>query len=69
MKHDSVDNQVYAFIRAYIAENGHPPTLREIAAALYLSTGAVYRCLDKLEAQGRITRKPNRSRGITLLDK
>jgi repressor LexA len=64
----SAEEKVYVFIRQYTADQGHPPTLREMSAGVYMAMGTIIRCLDKLEAQGRIARKHGKSRGITLLD-
>lgn len=58
---------VYDFICAYMADNGYPPSLRELSKGTYMSVASVIRYLDWLEAQGRIRRDPNISRGITLL--
>jgi SOS-response transcriptional repressor LexA len=60
--------RVYAFLRAYIAAHGRPPTAREIAAEVRLAVSTVLRHLDKLELEGRIRRDPYIARGITLLD-
>ncbi len=68
MEQQNLEDEVYAFIRAYMREHSHPPTLREIGANLHMSYPNVIRYLDKLEAHGRITRRPGKSRGITLLD-
>lgn len=58
---------IYAFIRAYIQEYKISPSLREIAEGCYMTHGNVGRYLKKLEAQGRIKRYPNISRGIRLV--
>jgi repressor LexA len=68
MSHNHAEDQVYIFVRDFIRQHGYPPTLREIAAGLYVGTTSVLRCLDILEARGRIFRKPRKSRGISLLD-
>lgn len=59
---------VHAFIRRYCAQNGLPPSQREIGAACYLSQPGVIRHLDRLAMQGKIERIPGKSRGIRLLD-
>ena len=64
----NLEDEVYDFIRAYLREHSHPPTLREIGAGLHMSYPNVVRYLDRLEAHGRIMRRPGKSRGITLLD-
>jgi DNA-binding MarR family transcriptional regulator len=68
MDQHNVEDEVYVFIRAYIRQHGSSPTLREIAAGCYMSPPSVVRYLDKLEAHGRIARRPRKSRGITVLD-
>ncbi len=67
MRKKAVEEEVYAFVRDYIARHGRPPTLREIGDACFMSTSNVLRYLDRLEARGRIQRKRG-SRGIILLD-
>lgn len=58
---------VFAFICKHVQELGHPPTLREIAKACFMSTTRAMRCLDRLDAGGWITREQGKARGITLL--
>ena len=67
--HHSTTDAVYEFIRRYIAEQGLPPSQREIAEGCYIARSAVVRHLDKLEARGQIALVPGRSRGIRLLKK
>ena len=64
----TVTQSVYLFIKAYIKEHTHPPTLREIAQGCYLSTSAVTHHLDRLEGEGKLFREPGRARGITLVE-
>ena len=59
-------NDVYDFIRDFFAEYGYSPTLREIAVACYMSTTTVVRYLDKLCADGRISRELQKPRSIAL---
>jgi SOS-response transcriptional repressor LexA len=68
MEQHNVEEEVYDFIRSYMRQHSHPPTLREIGANLHMSYPNVIRYLDRLEAQGRIIRRPGKSRGITVLD-
>jgi len=68
MTNHNAEEKVYIFIRQYTADQGHPPTLREISAGVYMAMGTIIRCLDVLEVRGRIARKHGKSRGITLLD-
>lgn len=60
--------QVYDFLAAYLATNGYPPTLQEIAKHLHVSGNlGVLRHLKALEREGLITRNPGSSRSIALL--
>ncbi len=60
--------KVLTFIQKYIAENGFPPTVREIGeGAGVSSTSLVTYYLKKLEEKGYIAREPSVSRGIRLL--
>lgn len=60
--------QVYSFLTAYLAENGYPPTLQEIAGHLHVSGNlGVLRHLKVLEREGLITRNPGSSRSIALV--
>jgi repressor LexA len=62
--------QVYDFLAAYLAENGYPPTLQEIAKHLQISGNlGVLRHLKALQREGLITRNPGSSRSITLVDR
>lgn len=59
----------YEVIRRSIARTGIAPSVREIQAAMGLtSTSAVIRMLDDLEARGWIQREPRKSRSIRLVD-
>jgi len=59
--------RILAFIEAFVAENGYPPTYEEIRAALDISTKSlVYHHLDALEGAGYLSRVPNTPRGIRL---
>jgi len=57
------------FIRQFIEENDYPPTIREIGAAVGISsTSVVNYNLDQLERKGRIIRNREVSRGLRLID-
>jgi repressor LexA len=63
-----LQQKVYAFIVAYMSEQGMPPTNREIGIALQLtSTSHVDYHLALLAKKGLITRQPRKSRGIRLV--
>lgn len=68
-KFSDMTETIYDFIREFITERKISPSLREIADACYIGHSTVIRHLDKLEADGRITREPNTARSIILLDK
>jgi len=59
--------QIYDYIRAYIQERGYPPTIREIGAAIGLSSPAtVHTHVKALERAGLISSNPSAQRTITL---
>jgi len=65
----SRQKRMMAFMREFIAENGYPPSIREIgAAAAISSTSVVNYNLRILEKTGLIARDRTVSRGIRLLD-
>lgn len=64
----AVTEEIYRFILEHRTERGISPTYREIADAMFISTGTVQRHLLRLEYWGRIGRLPGRARGITVLD-
>ncbi len=60
--------QVLAFIRESIRANGYPPTVREICAALDLSSpSTVHAHLANLERQGLIKRDPSKPRALDVV--
>lgn len=64
----SRQEEVLEAIRAFTAERGYPPTLRDIARAMGIdSTNAVSDHLASLEAKGRITRTPKTARSIVVV--
>lgn len=67
MRDMSITDRIFDFIVSEVKAKGRPPTLREIADACYVSTGAVVRHLDRLEMQGRIERMPGKSRSIRVV--
>ena len=68
MKLSPRQTQVLAFIERFIADEGYPPTIRDIGAALGIkSTNAVNDHLAALERKGAIMRGRSRSRGITII--
>jgi repressor LexA len=61
---------ILAYIRRYIAENGYPPSMREIGqAAEVSSTSVVSYNLNILQQKGYIQRDREISRGVRLVDR
>jgi len=62
--------KILQFIINCLKSNGYPPTVREIAKAVNLSSSAtVYGHLKKLEKFGYIRRNPSKPRAIEILSK
>ncbi|UCF29950.1 MAG: repressor LexA [bacterium] len=62
--------QVLAYIRTFLSENGYPPTVRELAHHLNLSgPRAAAKHLEALERKGLIRRIPGISRGLEILSR
>lgn len=66
MRRPDLRDRVYVFVHTYIRANGYAPTQCEIACAVGVSQGNVWRYLTDLEAQGRIERTPQYVRNIRL---
>ncbi|MGE5652989.1 MAG: transcriptional repressor LexA [Bacillota bacterium] len=61
--------QVFEFIKQEVKRRGYPPSVREIGAAVGLSSSAtVHSHLAKLEGKGLIRRDPTKPRAIEILD-
>lgn len=58
---------VFRFLCEYNRQFGYSPTLREVSEACYMSRPNMYRYLDHLQGQGRISRDSGIARGITLI--
>jgi repressor LexA len=67
-KHDALRKQkIIDYIASTLRENGYPPSVREIAAAVGLaSTSAVHHHLSALEKEGLIERDATQSRALRL---
>jgi repressor LexA len=68
---DLTDRQrrIVEFIRAAVDEDGYPPSLREIGAAVGLtSLSSVHHQLRVLEQKGYIRRAADKPRAIKILD-
>ncbi len=61
--------QIYDFIRSYQLEKGYPPSVREMAAAVGLSSpSTVHAHLSALEARGLIKRDATKPRALELFN-
>lgn len=61
---------ILAYIQEYVAEFGRPPTIREIGAAVKISsTSVVNYNLTKLKERGLLERDSDVSRGLRLTEK
>lgn len=62
--------QVLDFIKSETQRQGFPPTVRDIGAAVGLSSSStVHAHLDALEAKGLIRRDPSKPRALEVLDR
>ena len=63
------EQKILDFIKKQIKENGYPPSVREICAAVGLkSTSSVHLYLSRLEEKGAITKKGLKTRAIKVLE-
>lgn len=61
--------QIYDFIRSYQTEKGYPPSVREMAAAVGLSSpSTVHAHLSALEAHGLIKRDTSKPRALEVFE-
>lgn len=66
----SKQNNVLDYLKQFLAKKGYPPTVREICAALNLSSPAtVHAHLNTLEEKGYISKGNSKNRVIELLVK
>src|SRR6478609_9516243 len=62
--------EIFDFIKQYSAENGYPPTVRDIGKAVGLaSSSTVHAHLANLEKLGMLRRDPTKPRALELLDR
>ncbi len=60
--------EIFDFIKRYSAKHGYPPTVRDIGAAIGLtSSSTVHAHLSNLEKVGLLRRDPTKPRAIELL--
>jgi len=63
-----INNEIMDYLRRFIDQNGYPPSLREIAKGMSISsTSIVWYHLRQLEESGAIERTQGRSRAIRLI--
>ncbi len=63
------ERRVLGFMSESVAENGYPPTIREICAALNIkSTSTVHKSLTALETKGFIRKDPAKPRAIEITE-
>ncbi len=61
-------NEILNFIKKYIATHGYPPTIREIGAAVDVSSPAtIHAHLANLEKKGFIRKQETKNRALELL--
>lgn len=61
-------SDILKFVKEYIANNGYPPTVREIGEAFDLtSTATIHAHLSKLEEKGAIRKSNNKNRAIEVI--
>ncbi len=60
-------DKLYNYINTFTANNGFPPSIREICRDLHIkSTATAYYYLKKLEENGRIVKSPSKNRAIDV---
>ena len=61
--------RAYDFIREKVAEQGYPPSVREIGKAIGLSSpSSVHAHIENLERKGYIKKDPTKPRTIEIID-
>ena len=61
--------EILKYIKSCIIKKGYPPSVREIGAAVGLSSSSsVHSNLEALEKKGYIRKSPNKSRTIEVVD-
>ena len=61
--------EVFAFLKRFTAKNGYPPSVREIGAAVGLSSSSsVHAHLQSLENKGLIKRDASAARALVIFD-
>ena len=55
------------YITGYLEARGYSPSYRECAAATGIAFSGLQHCFNRLEAEGRIRRLPNRARALEVV--
>lgn len=66
MKLSPRQSEALAFIRAFLADHGYPPTVRELASHLRVNVKTSHEFFRALERKGALVRAPGIPRGIRL---
>lgn len=67
-KPNEKQQQILDFLNKQVAENGYPPSVREICSAVGLkSTSTVHAYLEKLKQEGMIKKDPTKPRALKVL--
>lgn len=62
-------NKVLSYINSYIADNGFPPSVREIGRGLSIkSTATTYCYLEKLKQKGYLKKTKSKNRALEIID-
>jgi repressor LexA len=68
MSRYSKEDQLLDFIKNYVANNGYPPTVREMCKAIKVSsTSTIFYYLNKLENSNKIKKNPNKNRALEVV--
>lgn len=68
MSRYSKEDQLLDFIKNYVANNGYPPTVREMCKAIKVSsTSTIFYYLNKLENSNKIKKNPNKNRALEIV--
>ena len=62
-----MQNKVYETIKTFLEERSYPPAVRDISAALGVSTSTVHYHMHRLRRKGRIAFEDGRARTVRLV--
>lgn len=69
VRHARYKNRIFSIIQGRATNNEAMPTIKELQDATGLkSSASIHEILSELESEKKITRTPNISRGIQLVD-